>query len=92
MMPLLPKTRHAKREIEFIAECLLKASNLVDEFSDGIEPIVAPQTNPYVTAGEMAVRWEWALIALIDHLEISTEDVRRVAYSISAHAQDSFPI
>lgn len=90
-MPLLPRTKGERLEIEFIAECLLKAANLVDAFDDGLEPVVYPCTNPYVSVEEMSVRWEWAVLTLIDHLDIPTDDVRRLARAISAHAQDTLP-
>jgi hypothetical protein len=92
MPPLLPNTKAGKRECQFIAECLLKAANLVDAFDDGLEPIIHPCTNPYVNAEEMAVRWQWALLCLIDHLDLPTADVRGLAHAISAVAQDSLPI
>jgi hypothetical protein len=92
MPPLLPKTKAGKRECQFIAECLLKAANLVDAFDDGLEPIIHPCTNPYVNVEEMAVRWQWALLCLIDHLDLTTADVRGLAHAISSVAQDTLPI
>lgn len=91
-MPLLPRTKGAKQEAQFIAECLLKAANLVDAFDDGLEPVVHPCTHAYVSVQDMAVRWEWALITLIDTLDLPTDSVRKIARAISAHAQDTLPI
>jgi hypothetical protein len=92
-MPLLlPKTKAEKRECQFIAECLVKAANLVDALDNGEEPVIDPRTNPYVSAEDMAVRWEWALLCLIDHLDLPTADVRGLARAISSVAQDTLPI
>lgn len=89
MPVLLPKQKRSSLEHELIAECLRKACTLVDAFDDGLEPVVDPRTNPHVNVEEMASRWQWAMLALIDHYDISTNGIRRLADVIARESQDS---
>jgi hypothetical protein len=88
-MPLLPKTKQDRHEMAMLAECLLKAANLIDAFDDGLEPVVHPCTNPYVNVEEMSARWQWSLLCLLDYFDIQTSDVRRLAHAISPATQDT---
>lgn len=86
-MPLLPKTKSEARESLFIAHCLLAAADDIDRFDNGEEFTPNPCINDFVASEAMAARWMWALLALIDHFDIQTSDVRRLSHVIAQPAQ-----
>ena len=88
-MPLLPDVKWKDIEHGLIAECLRKAADLIDTHDNGDTFYVDCRVTPYVTKEEMGDRWLWAMLALLDHFDIQTSDLRRLANVIGREDQDS---